>query len=413
MLFFFLCSSNAANLLDIDVSNSRKLAKIKLVFSAKPVYFIFHLRQPDRIVLDISHSAILCGLPHRFQGKKIVTHIRASINQKTHNTRLVFKVSNGCKMKVMNRYIGARYHVLFTIFLPEVSLKKPFYTKPLGTQAIRQSRTALSKRKHTQEYIRKMIHVDQTLNLHCKSSKIIVAIDAGHGGQDPGAIGRGGLQEKNVTMAIAHKLKQYLDSDPMFTGVMIRHGDNFISVKERSAIAYKKKANILISIHVDSAPNHQASGASAWVLSNRRVDHEMAHYLEVYEKTRECLVKTKKGLQGHTQNDPYLHQVLLDLQFDHSQKVGYSIATTVLAQLQRISPLHKNKPAYASFGVLRSPCVPSLLIEIGFISNPREERLLGSYIYRNKITQSIYHGLHTYFLLHPPSCNRQEQRQRP
>jgi len=231
-------------------------------------------------------------------------------------------------------------------------------------------------------------------------SKIIVAIDAGHGGQDPGAIGAGGLKEKNVTIAIARKLQAILNADPMFQPVLTRDGDYFISVMGRSDVARKKNANVLVSIHADAAPSRSARGASVWVLSNRRANSEMGNWLEQHEKQSELLGGAGDVL-ANTASDPYLSQAVLDLQFGHSQRVGYDVATRVLRELRSVGSLHKAKPEHASLGVLRSPDIPSLLVETGFISNSTEERLLGSSAYQDKIARAIHVGLRNYFQSHP------------
>ncbi len=211
-----------------------------------------------------------------------------------------------------------------------------------------------------------------------RNDAVIVAIDAGHGGQDPGAIGPSGLKEKNVTIAIARKLRALLNDDPMFKPVLTRDGDYFISVMGRSDVARKQNANLLVSIHADAAPNRNgATGASVWVLSNRRANSEMANWLEQHEKQSE-LLGGAGDLLANSQSDPYLSQAVLDLQFGHSQRVGYDVAMNVLQQLQSVGALHKRRPEHASLGVLRSPDIPSLLVETGFISNSGEERLLGS-----------------------------------
>ncbi len=230
--------------------------------------------------------------------------------------------------------------------------------------------------------------------------KIIIAIDAGHGGQDPGAIGPGGTKEKNVTIAIAHKLRALLNDDPQFKPVLTRNGDYFISVMGRSDVARKQNANFLVSIHADAAPNRDATGASVWVLSNRRANSEMAGWLEQHEKQSELLGGAGDVL-ANSQSDPYLSQAVLDLQFGHSQRVGYDVATDVLSQLQRVGNLHKRRPEHASLGVLRSPDIPSILVETGFISNNGEERLLGSDDYQQQIAEAIYKGLRNYYMQHP------------
>lgn len=184
-----------------------------------------------------------------------------------------------------------------------------------------------------------------------------------------------------MTIAIARKLRALLNADPQFKPVLTRDGDYFISVMGRSDVARKQNANFLVSIHADAAPNRDATGASVWVLSNRRANSEMAGWLEQHEKQSELLGGAGDVL-ANSQADPYLSQAVLDLQFGHSQRVGYDVATNVLSQLQRIGNLHKRRPEHASLGVLRSPDIPSILVETGFISNNGEERLLGSDDYR-------------------------------
>lgn len=232
------------------------------------------------------------------------------------------------------------------------------------------------------------------------ADKVIIAIDAGHGGQDPGAIGPDGTQEKNVTIAIARKLRELLNDDPMFKGVLTRNGDYFISVMGRSDVARKQNANLLVSIHADAAPNRDATGASVWVLSNSRANSEMAGWLEQHEKQSELLGGAGDVL-ANSKADPYLSQAVLDLQFGHSQRVGYDVATNVLSELRLIGDIHKRRPEHASLGVLRSPDIPSLLVETGFISNEGEERLLGSDSYQQQVAGAIYKGLRRYFLAHP------------
>lgn len=223
----------------------------------------------------------------------------------------------------------------------------------------------------------------------------VIAIDPGHGGKDPGAISRNlKIYEKNVTISIARELKALLDRDPNFCAVLTRKGDYYISVPERSEIARKNKANYLISIHADSSGNPDMRGASVWVLSNRRASDEMGQWLEDHEKQSELLGGAGKVLASH--NEKYLNQTVLDLQFAHSQRAGYELGDSVLRRFSKIANLSRNKPQHASLGVLRSPDIPSILVETGFLSNKDEESKLNSPSYRRKIAQAIYAGLVEY-----------------
>jgi N-acetylmuramoyl-L-alanine amidase len=226
-----------------------------------------------------------------------------------------------------------------------------------------------------------------------RASPIIVAIDAGHGGRDPGAIGPTGLQEKKITLAIAHYLAALLRKDPQFVPVLIRSSDQFIPVGDRSTLARQQGAQLLISIHADGAVNRQARGSSIWVLSNQRAYREVDRWLtqpspQLLGGTAPLLAKPR---------DSHLHHALLDLQFGHSQQVGQQVAIAVLQELAKVVPLHKQEPGYASFGVLQSPDIPSLLVESGFITHRDEERLLKRSKHQQQIAGALYRGIKRYF----------------
>ncbi|WP_197095197.1 N-acetylmuramoyl-L-alanine amidase [Candidatus Erwinia haradaeae] len=400
MPLFFFFSVHASTLLEINLNNRQNSENITLSFSNKPIYVFFFLHNPDRIVLNVRNSIILNGLPRNFSSDGIAQYIRVRIGN-AHNLHLVFQLANCGKIKVVTNHIGFRYNLIFTIIRnKQIDLNHSGHLYKFKKKLMVSSALSTLKHPYAAGQIKKNARRYTNFSVNDIKNKIIVAIDAGHGGQDPGAISRHGLKEKNITLIIARQLQSWLNSDPMFHGVMIRNDDHFISVAERSLIAYKKKASILISIHVDSAHNCRAYGASAWVLSNRRASRELVNRLRKKDGKLNILRKNKNSLFGGNYTDLYVRQALLDLQFIYAQRVGYEIATKVLCQLEHVSALHKSKPAYASFGVLRSPYIPSVLIEIGFISNTREERLLSSHFYQKKLSKSLYQGLHNYFLLH-------------
>ncbi|MCO6552737.1 MAG: N-acetylmuramoyl-L-alanine amidase [Gilliamella sp.] len=240
------------------------------------------------------------------------------------------------------------------------------------------------------------------LLLLCSSAyaaKVVIAVDAGHGGKDSGAIGKNKLYEKTVTLSIAKKLTNLLNKDPNFKGVLTRSSDNFISVSQRSEIARKNKANLLVSVHADAAPNRNATGASIWVLSTKRADTELGRWLEQDEKQSQLLGGAGDALSDD--HDHHLSQAVLDLQFSYSQRVGYELAKQVLKEMKGITKLHKSAPEHASLGVLRSPDIPSILVEVGFISNEGEERLLSSNTHQDKIAKAIYQGIKNYVKQNP------------
>lgn len=415
LLALFCCSfsSLAANLSDIKVSNGSNQAEVTLSFAGQPVYAFFPLHNPDRVVLDIRQSGIVQGLPLNFSGENIVKRIRSSTAKDSQSIRLVFELTQRGKTRAVTQRNGSNYNVVFTITGTQPAAQTASRNAPVSSASSSRPASQPGKSPFDANPVTSVTSGNQVARPRSAASSndtVIVAIDAGHGGQDPGAIGGGGLKEKNVTIAIARKLKELLNADPMFKGVMTRDGDYFISVMGRSDVARKQNANLLVSIHADAAPNRGASGASVWVLSNRRANSEMAGWLEQHEKQSE-LLGGAGDLLANSQADPYLSQAVLDLQFGHSQRVGYDVAVKVIAQMQRVGALHKRRPEHASLGVLRSPDIPSLLVETGFISNPSEERLLGSSAYQQKIAESIYKGLRNYFLAHPlQSIPKEENR---
>ncbi|MBN3155387.1 N-acetylmuramoyl-L-alanine amidase AmiB [Pectobacterium brasiliense] len=403
-------SAWAANLSDIKVDNASGQATVRLSFSGQPIYAFFPLSNPARVVIDIRQTGIIQGLPLDFSGQNLIKRVRTSNAQDAQSLRLVLDLTQAAKTRAVTQKEGAGYVVVFTITgdkaktvqasappasrqqnsAPAEPAKNPFTNKPTVAVNTSSSSARVPARQGNE--------------------RVVAAIDAGHGGQDPGAIGTNGLREKNVTISIARKLQVLLNNDPAFKGVLTRDGDYFISVMGRSDVARKQGANLLVSIHADAAPNRNAKGASVWVLSNRRANSEMANWLEQHEKQSE-LLGGAGDLLANSSADPYLSQAVLDLQFGHSQRVGYDVATKVLRELQRVGGLHKRLPEHASLGVLRSPDIPSLLVETGFITNVSEERLLGSNDYQEKIANAIYQGLRSYFQTHPiQSLPKQESR---
>lgn len=410
LLCLFSASAFSASLSDIKVDNGDSQATVTLSFDGQPVYGFFPLHNPNRVVLDIRQSGAIKGLPLNFSGENIVKRIRHSQPKDKQSLRLVFELTQAAQTRATTQRDGNQYRVVFTIRGTQPAKRATAPTAPVTTTA---RQTESQANPFNANPVTAVTSSDTTVRPGSAVSRndvVIVAIDAGHGGQDPGASGQHGLHEKNVTISIARKLKVLMDQDPMFKPVLTRNGDYFISVMGRSEVARKENANLLVSIHADAAPNHSASGASVWVLSNRRANNEMANWLEQKEKQSE-LLGGAGDLLANSQADPYLSQAVLDLQFGHSQRVGYDVAVKVLQQLRGITPLHKRLPEHASLGVLRSPDIPSLLVETGFISNAAEERLLGSSAYQEKIAQSIYKGLRSYFLAHPlQSIPKEENR---
>jgi N-acetylmuramoyl-L-alanine amidase len=231
---------------------------------------------------------------------------------------------------------------------------------------------------------------------------IIIAIDAGHGGQDPGAVGPKGTHEKIITQSVSRQLAAMINKQPGLKAVLTRNGDYYIHPNKRPEIARQKQADLLISIHADAVQNRKAHGASVWVLSMRRATTEVGRMLEQTEKHSELLGGVGEIIKDSA-NERYLAQTVLDLSMNHSMVTGFEVAKEVLREMSTVAHLHKKEPQAASLAVLKAPDIPSILVETGFISNYNEERLLKDPNHQHKLAQAIFRAVKGYFEKSPPA----------
>lgn len=237
-----------------------------------------------------------------------------------------------------------------------------------------------------------------------RGRKIIVALDAGHGGKDTGAVGARGVREKDVVLAIARELAALLNQDGRYKVVMTRAGDQFIPLKGRRDKARKLKADVFVSIHADAFVNAQAKGASVFALSQRGATSEMARFLAEHENSSDLLGSVGGVSLGD--KDEVLAGVLVDLSMTATLANSLDLGGRVLKELGRMAELHNRAVEQAGFVVLKSPDVPSILVETGFISNPEEAAALNSAAYRQKLAQAIYRGLNSYFATQAPAVTQ-------
>lgn len=227
---------------------------------------------------------------------------------------------------------------------------------------------------------------------------IIVAVDAGHGGQDPGAIGLHGTQEKNVTLAIARRLARRIDEQHGMRAVLTRNSDIFIPLRERMVIARHAKADLFVSIHADCIADRQIAGASVYILSLRGASSEAARWLA--ERENDADLKGGVQLDGKSST---LASVLLNLSQSATISESMTAARQVLASLDHTVPVRKSDVQQAAFVVLKSPDIPSMLVETDYISDPAEERKLRSPARQQRIADAVFHGIRGYFRDHPPA----------
>ena len=230
---------------------------------------------------------------------------------------------------------------------------------------------------------------DQTL-----SNRKIILVDAGHGGEDSGAIGKNKSQEKNVNLAIAKKLVANINKNPELKAILTRSGDYYIPLTKRITIAQKEKATMFISIHADSVENSSAKGASIYTLSEKGNNSKLAKQLEQSQN----LVDQFGGVETVIDNDQFLKNILTDFSRKDRDIQSQKLAKEILKKLEKIGPVHKIEPQKANFVVLKSPTIPSILVETAFISNPTQEKRLTNSKQQQKIANSIYQGIINYYL---------------
>jgi N-acetylmuramoyl-L-alanine amidase len=226
---------------------------------------------------------------------------------------------------------------------------------------------------------------------------VTIAIDAGHGGEDPGAHGRGGTREKDVTLHIARKLKGLVDAQPGMRGVLTRDGDYFVALHERVNRARRVRADLFVSIHADAFIRPTARGSSVFALSQRGATSAAARWLAKRENEADLIGGVNLDVP-----DPYLRQTLLDLSQDGNIRHSIKLGQAVLQELSDVNDLHKPHVEQAGFAVLKAPDIPSILVETAFISNPDEEKKLRSTAYQARMAQAILAGIRQYFAEHPP-----------
>ncbi len=357
-------AATTLNSVTLDEDNGRLFVRCKL--SGRFQYHVFTLSEPERVILDFS------GVKHKALHEKkmnpstFFSKLRFG-HPKPGTLRLVFDMTHAVQV-VRSTPTNAEGHYELLLEL-----------KP--KQAMVSMRLSQSLRD------------------------VVVVIDPGHGGKDPGAIGAKKSMEKKVVLAIAKQLKQQIDKQPGMRAVLTREGDYYVGLRERLDIARKQDADVFVSIHADAFIHPHSKGASVFALSQRGATSEAARWLAEKENYSELGGVNLSDLND--QND-VIRTVLIDLSQTATTTASLQMGSQVLKGLDKVTTLHSQGVEQARFVVLKSPDIPSILIELGFISNPREEKNLNDPKYQRRATQAIFNGLKTYFWNHPPHGTRLE-----
>ena len=279
--------------------------------------------------------------------------------------------------------------------LPKTDVAKVESAKPVPEKPIQVERPVVSEPEPTPKFAEKQPEAPTKSGK--KSGRMVtIMLDPGHGGEDPGAIGARGSMEKNVTLSIARRLRERIESDPNMRAALTRDGDFFVPLGTRVQKARKARADLFVSIHADAWIKPEARGSSVFVLSEKGASSAAARYLAQKENEAD-----KVGGVNFTVSDPHLARTLMDLTQTATQNDSMKLGKSVLSNLGSVNALHKASVEQAGFAVLKAPDIPSVLIETAFISNPEEEKRLNDEEYQDKLAEAIMRGIRQYLARNP------------
>lgn len=393
----------AAKLLSVEVKPQGNNRTVLFTLDKAVAHKVFTLTNPNRVVIDFEETELAVNLNQINLGHQLIRYIRSG-RPNPRTLRLVFEVNQVVMTQTKSLQRSTDQHS-FSLNLrtngkvsPANSSKSTGYNpvphyydppSPLSQKVQKITKTAVPVKHVPKKTLR----------------DVIVVLDPGHGGKDPGASGPRKTAEKNVTLAIAKRLKQIIDRQPGMKAVLTRNGDYYIELRERLRIARKYNADVFISIHADAFINQQSSGASVFALSQSGATSEAARWLAEKENYSELGGVNLSELDDQS---GLVRTVLIDLSQTATIGASLHMGERVLRNLDKITRLHNRKVEQARFMVLKSPDIPSILIETGFISNPQEEHNLTSSAYQQRLTQAIFDGLKRYFWDYPPHGTRIE-----
>lgn len=371
--------------------------------SPQPIrHQMISLKNPERLVLDLENvtlDATLSGLAEKIgSSDPYVKSVRVG-QFKPGVVRLVFDLKSEVKPQAfaLAPVAGYGHRLALDIYPleppdPLMALLDNRDRPPEAAAAAGAAAVAPVAEKPAVRPAEKSVRSAPT-----RARMITVAIDPGHGGEDPGARGKNGTWEKNVTLAISRKLKARIDQEPNMRAVLIRDGDYFMALHARVIKARRANADLFVSVHADAFTRPDARGSSVFALSERGATSAAANWLARKENEADLIGGVNLDVP-----DPYLKQTLFDLSQTATINDSLRLAKAVLGEVGGINKLHKNHVEQAGFAVLKSPDIPSILVETAFITNPEEERKLNNDAYQNKMADAIFAGIKRYFAANPP-----------
>jgi N-acetylmuramoyl-L-alanine amidase len=343
--------------------------RVVLDLSGSATHSLQVLKNPDRVVLDVAGARLAGGARTAPAGTGAVRQVRMA-RRPSGELRIVLDLTRPIQAKSFLAAPNDRYGYRLVI-----DLGNPVADTPV-------------KVEHAPPDAR----------------DLVIAIDAGHGGEDPGAIGQNGTREKDVVLAIARELALQINAETGMKAVLTRNGDYFVPLRDRMRRARAQSADLFVSIHADSIRDRRVDGSSVYILSQRGATDEASRWLAERENASDLI-----GGVSLDDKDDVLASVLLDLSQSASLSASQVAAERVLRQLNRVGEVRKPQVQQARFMVLKSPDIPSMLVETAYISNPQEEQRLRSQPHQAKLAAAIHQGVHDYFYANPPAGTRVAQ----
>ncbi len=388
MLLGLLCLSvltTAPRAEQVDVRGARiwnapDQTRIVIDTAAAVHHSIFSLDDPDRLVIDVVDARLRGALPTPDDADLVVARIRSGVRE-GDDLRIVLDLKQPVKAKSFALRPNDQYGHRIVIDL-----------EPRGGVLASTERLPRPPSGDPHPSVRAK---------RAPARELLIAVDAGHGGEDPGAIGASGAREKDITLAVARKLAARIDRQRGMRALLIRDGDYYVGLRQRIAKARKQRADLFVSIHADAFNDRRVRGSSVYTLSNGGATSEAAKWLAERENSADRIggIDLKEG-------NEVLASVLLDMSQNATMEHSGIAASKVLTKLRGLGEVHQTKIQKAGFAVLKSPDIPSMLVETAFISNPAEEKRLRSDAYQSKLANAILDGIMDYFREYPPPGTR-------
>ena len=362
-----------------------------VIDTAAPVHHkIFSLDHPQRLVVDIPDARLVGKLPAADGDDRVVAALRSGVRE-GDDLRVVLDLKQAVRVKSFLLEPNGTYgHRLVIDVSPKSGVLPAMDVASIPPEMTSRAAPPVSAARHLSVQPKGIRERD-----------VIIAVDAGHGGEDPGASGPSGTHEKDVTLAISRKLAERINRQRGMRAVLIRDGDYFIPLRQRIAKARRYQADLFVSIHADAFRDQRARGSSVYTLSNGGATSEAARWLAERENRADLI----GGVNLAEQND-VLASVLLDMTQNATLEHSSIAAQRVLSKLQALGEVHQTHIQQAGFVVLKSPDIPSMLVETAFISNPQEEKRLRSGSYQSKLADHLVQGIIDYFEEYPPPGTR-------